>query len=162
MPVLASFIRLQFTPQVFLGLIALLSVGSAVVWGMIKLAQGRGIAAVARQFDLRYTVLDRFDLSRRVAPLVPVIGAADVHAQHVCYGLRPLGPDQSEQRVYVITVAYTIGTLSRPLQRSGVIAAREHPQTGRLSLAIPRLFPSGPDSYRQCMEQLSAPPGRPA
>ncbi len=149
-------IDVQFTPQAFLAVVVSVSVVAAIGWASVNLHRGRGISAVAQDFDLQYTVLDRFDLSRRVAPLVPVIGAADVHAQHVCYGLRSLGSDQGEQRVYIMTVAYTIGTLTRPLHRSGVIAAREHPQTGRLSLALPLLYPNGPDSYRTAMELLRA------
>ncbi|HMO24867.1 MAG TPA: hypothetical protein PKB10_01225, partial [Tepidisphaeraceae bacterium] len=72
------------------------------------------LARLARATGWMFSPSDRFQLAERVAPLIPVPGAADVVVSDVLYRADPAG------RSYIARVDFTVGTFSRRVRRTMV------------------------------------------
>ena len=72
----------------------------------------RAVAALARQWQMRFLPDDRFHLAGRVAHGLPVPGAADVVIKDLIYGQSAAaGASETPGLSYFFTVEYTTGVL---------------------------------------------------
>jgi hypothetical protein len=96
----------MLSPLAFLlCLVALTALAAGLSQGARR-KNSRALAALARQWQMRFLPDDRFHLAPRVAHGLPVPGAADVVVKDLIYGQ----DDESALR-YFFTVEYTTGVL---------------------------------------------------
>src|SRR5688572_25313809 len=91
------------TPYQFL-LLTLGATAAAVAADRVqRRRRQRTMAELARDWHMHYSARDLFRLAARVAPRLPVVGAADVFVEDVIYGI------EGEHHRYIFSVEYTLG-----------------------------------------------------
>jgi hypothetical protein len=106
-------------PTTFLLLMVALTAGAA---GLAMGADRRRRAALRRlatSWHMHYTPADRFRLAPRVAPRLPVPGAAAVRVRDLIYGL------EGDQLRYIFVAEYTMRTVTAQSRRSSVVTFAE-------------------------------------
>jgi hypothetical protein len=105
------------------------------------------LAAMAAQWQMRFTAQDPFQLTPRIAAHFPIPGAADVVVRDLVYGQE----DAAGRFRYFFTIEYTLGVLRTKRRRVavGTLLEAGRPETNPFSgvtLAPPEL--SLPDQYQ--------------
>jgi len=135
-----------------------LTAAAAVVDAALRRARSARVAALAADCKLRFTPLDRFQLTPRVAARFPIPGAADIVIRNLVYGQEPAGGFR-----YVFTVEYTLGVLRTKRRRASAAMLVEAPPnaTDRQSFSPVKLALDDQPliaQYRQLLETGNASP----
>ena len=93
------------TPLDFLFITLALTVLAAGVQFATRRRHVRRLRQLARDWDLHYSTADRFRLAARIAPKLPVPGAASVRVTDLLYGI------EQENYRYLFCAEYTTGVL---------------------------------------------------
>jgi hypothetical protein len=107
------------SPLLLLGIllcISILAYAGSVAWRQRRRGQ---LARLAREWHMQYSPGDVFQLAGRVAPGLPVIGAADVRVHDVIYGSEPGGYR------CIFSAEYTAGVVRSRSRRRCVISILE-------------------------------------
>jgi hypothetical protein len=107
------------TPAVLLGLLLVISMVAhlgSVMWRQRRRSQLRRLA---REWKMQYSPNDVFHLAGRVAPGLPVLGAADVRVHDVIYGSEPDGYR------CIFSAEYTAGVVRSRSRRRCVVSILE-------------------------------------
>jgi hypothetical protein len=93
------------TPFQFLGLLLMLTAGA----GVVRMARRRRhltqLRELADRWKMHFSVADRFRLAGKIAPRLPLPGAASVRVVDLLYGI------EGENYRYVFVTEYTSGVL---------------------------------------------------
>lgn len=79
----------------------------------------RHLLAIAREFHVRYSPVDRFQLLSRVAASLDSLAAAQIAVRDVMYAR------QADAHCYCFTIQYIVGTFTQHEQNSRVAMVRE-------------------------------------
>jgi hypothetical protein len=109
-----------FLLLVVLVTISLVAYFGSVVWRQRRRGQLRKLA---REWQMQYSPGDLFHLAGRVAPSLPVLGAADVRVHDVIYGSEPDGYR------CIFSAEYTAGVVRSRSRRRCVVSILE-PRSG--------------------------------
>jgi hypothetical protein len=104
---------------------------------------------LARESRMHYSARDVFGLARRVAPRLPVIGAADVRVCDLIYGSDP------QSLRYVFSAEYTVGVVHSKSRQRCVVSVVECKQTSDAKWTSVQIAPSElpfPDQYRALLK----------
>ena len=107
------------SPTEFLVLAVILTVGASVVMRAIERRRRGVLRRLASAWHMHYTPSDRFRLAPRVAPRLPVPGAAAVRVRDLIYGL------EGDQLRYIFVAEYTTGTIAAEHRRESVVTFAE-------------------------------------
>jgi hypothetical protein len=107
------------SPTEFLVLAVILTVGVSVVMRAIERRRRGVLRRLASAWQMHYTPFDRFRLAPRVAPRLPVPGAAAVRVKDLIYGL------EGDQLRYIFVAEYTTGTIAAQHRRESVVTFAE-------------------------------------
>ena len=107
--------------QFLLTLLAVTAMAGVAQW-MIRQRQVRRLRRLAAERKMHFSAADRFKLAARIAPLIPIPGAAAVRVADLIYGV------EREHYRYVFATEYTTGVLRT---KTGVrrIATYREPRT---------------------------------
>jgi hypothetical protein len=108
-------------PILLLCLLMGVTAAASIVDALARHARARRLSGLGAAWRLRYTPVDRFQLTARVAAVFPTPGAADVVVRDVLYGQEGSGGALR----YLFTVEYTTGVLRTKRRRSAVGTAVE-------------------------------------
>ncbi len=107
------------SPTEFLILVATLTLAVSV-WSRVFERRRRGaLRRLASAWQMHYTPFDRFRLAPRVAPRLPVPGAAAVRVKDLIYGL------EGDRLRYIFIAQYTTGTVAAQSRRESVATFAE-------------------------------------
>lgn len=107
------------TPLFLLGILLVISAAAhvgSVMWRQRRRSQLRRLA---REWQMQYSPSDVFHLAGRVAPSLPVLGAADVRVHDVIYGSEPDGYR------CIFSAEYTAGVVRSRSRRRCVVSILE-------------------------------------
>ena len=107
------------SPTEFLVLAVIVTVGVSVAARMIERRRRGVLRRLASAWQMHYTPSDRFRLAPRVAPRLPVPGAAAVRVKDLIYGL------EEDQLRYIFVAEYTTGTIAAEHRRESVVTFAE-------------------------------------
>ena len=111
-------------PPMFVLILALAVTLAAMVAGaLLRRGKRAELLALARQWGMHYTPRDTFNLSSRVAPHLPVPGAADVLVCDLIYGTEAAG------HRYIFCAEFTVGIIRAKKRRRcvcSVVEPRDH------------------------------------
>jgi hypothetical protein len=96
---------MPLTPAQFLAVMLLITAGAAVAQVLIRQRRVSQLRALAEEWRMHFSATDRFQLAPRVAPRLPVPGAAAVRVSDLLYGI------ERENYRYVFCTEYTTGVL---------------------------------------------------
>ena len=96
---------MPLTPAQFLAVMLLITAGAAVAQVVIRQRRVSQLRALAEEWRMHFSATDRFQLAPRVAPRLPVPGAAAVRVSDLLYGI------ERENYRYVFCTEYTTGVL---------------------------------------------------
>lgn len=108
-------------PILLLCLLMGVTAAASIADALARHARARRLSGLGAAWRLRYTPVDRFQLTARVAAVFPTPGAADVVVRDVLYGQEGGGGALR----YLFTVEYTTGVLRTKRRRSAVGTAVE-------------------------------------
>jgi hypothetical protein len=104
----------------FLLTFALLLTAAGWLWQVVAVGRYQTqVSRLASQWRMHYSQDDRFRLSDRIAPRLPLAGAANVRITDVIYG------NEDSSYRYLFLVAYTEGVARLKLRRRRVATFRE-------------------------------------
>ncbi|MDQ3439251.1 MAG: hypothetical protein M3478_02745 [Planctomycetota bacterium] len=121
------------SPTEFLVVVVILTVGVSVVTRAIERRRRGVLKRLASAWQMHYTPFDRFRLAPRVAPRLPVPGAAAVRVKDLIYGL------EGDQLRYIFVAEYTTGTIAAEHRRESVVTFAE-PRERRDDLPVDLLL----------------------
>jgi hypothetical protein len=107
------------SPTDLLLLLVILTVGLSVAMRWHARRRSSELRRLAATWQMHYTPFDRFRLAPRVAPRLPVPGAAAVRIKDLIYGL------EGDQLRYIFVAEYTTGTISAQQRRESVVTFAE-------------------------------------
>ena len=107
------------SPTEFLVLAVIVTVGVSVAARVIERRRRGVLRRLASAWQMHYTPSDRFRLAPRVAPRLPVPGAAAVRVKDLIYGL------EGDQLRYIFVAEYTTGTIAAEHRRESVVTFAE-------------------------------------
>jgi hypothetical protein len=110
-------------PILLLCLLMGVTAAASIADALARHARARRLTELGAAWRLRYTPVDRFQLTARVAAVFPTPGAADVVVRDVLYG--QAGDGSAGGLRYLFTVEYTTGVLRTKRRRSAVGTAVE-------------------------------------
>lgn len=93
------------TPIQFLLIMLLVTMLAGAAQGFTRLRQIARLRRLAAERNMHFSPSDRFKLAGRIAPLLPVSGAAAVRVVDLIYGI------EQENYRYVFATEYTVGVL---------------------------------------------------
>lgn len=108
------------SPTQFLVLVVMITVGLSAGTRILERRRRAVLRRLAASWQMHYTPTDRFRLAPRVAPRLPVPGAAAVRVKDLIYGLE--GTDQLR---YIFVAEYTVGTVAAQHRRESVVSFAE-------------------------------------
>lgn len=121
------------SPTEFLVLAVIVTVGVTVVTRLVERRRRGALRRLASAWHMHYTPFDRFRLAPRVAPRLPVPGAAAVRVKDLIYGL------EGDQLRYIFVAEYTTGTIAAEHRRESVVSfaePRERRDDGPVELLV--------------------------
>ena len=107
------------SPTEFLVLAVMVTIGVSVAARVIERRRRAVLRRLASAWQMHYTPFDRFRLAPRVAPRLPVPGAAAVRVKDLIYGL------EGDQLRYIFVAEYTTGTIAAQHRRESVVTFAE-------------------------------------
>jgi hypothetical protein len=107
------------SPTEFLVLVVIVTVTVSAAWRAVERRRRSAIRRLASAWQMHYTPTDRFRLAPRVAPRLPVPGAAAVRVKDLIYGL------EGDQLRYIFIAEYTTGTVAAQHRRESVATFAE-------------------------------------
>ncbi|HEV2293948.1 MAG TPA: hypothetical protein VGR35_08830 [Tepidisphaeraceae bacterium] len=107
------------SPTELLVLVVILTVGLMVCLRAMDRRRRGALRRLASAWQMHYTPFDRFRLAPRVAPRLPVPGAAGVRIKDLIYGL------EGDQLRYIFIAEYTTGTVAAQVRRESVATFAE-------------------------------------
>jgi hypothetical protein len=144
-------------PLLLLLLLVLLTAVAVLTSAMMRKAASARVAALAASWKMRFTPVDRFQLTRNIATHFPIPGAADVVIRDLVYG-----EDASAAGLrYFFTIEYTLGILRTKRRRVSAGTLIEAPGTDADRLSAITLAPAKLPLLEQ-YEWLRQPPTLPA
>jgi hypothetical protein len=114
-------------PILLLCLLMGVTAAASIADALARHARARRLSGLGAGWRLRYTPVDRFQLTARVAAVFPTPGAADVVVRDVLYGQEGGGDGALR---YLFTVEYTTGVLRTKRRRSAVGTVVEAARSG--------------------------------
>jgi hypothetical protein len=93
------------TPPQFLALMLLVTAGAGIVRVMMRRRHVQRLRGLAARWKMHFSADDRFRLATKIAPRLPVPGAAGVRVVDLLYGI------ERENYRYVFAAEYTTGVL---------------------------------------------------
>jgi hypothetical protein len=128
----------RLPPLFVLGVLVCISLSALLIDRAIRRARRKALTALARSWQMHYTPRDIFQLAPRIAPLLPVPGAADVHVTDLIYGTEPAG------HRYIFCAEYTVGVVRAKRRRRCVLSVLEpRHRTDGSEFSANRLAPEG-------------------
>ena len=121
------------SPSEFLVLVVILTVGASAAWRAIHRRRRNALRRLAAAWQMHYTPSDRFRLAPRVAPRLPVPGAAAVRVKDLIYGL------EGDRLRYIFVTEYTTGTVAAQQRHASVATfaePRERPDDAPVDLLL--------------------------
>ena len=121
------------SPTQFLVLVVILTVGVSTATRILDRRRRAVLRRLAASWQMHYTPFDRFRLAPRVAPRLPVPGAAAVRVKDLIYGL------EGDQLRYIFVAEYTTGTIAAEHRRESVVSfaePRERRDDGPVELLV--------------------------
>ena len=115
-------------PILLLCLLMGVTAAASIADALARHARARRLSELGTGWRLRYTPIDRFQLTARVAAVFPTPGAADVVVRDVLYGQEGEGTTGALR--YLFTVEYTTGVLRTKRRRSAVGTVVEAARSG--------------------------------
>lgn len=107
------------SPTEFLVLVVIVTVGASVASRAIERRRRAALRRLASAWQMHYTPFDRFRLAPRVAPRLPVPGAAAVRVKDLIYGL------EGDQLRYLFIAEFTTGAVAPQARRESVATFAE-------------------------------------
>src|SRR3954470_6747026 len=107
------------SPTDFLVLVVILTVSVSAGTRWIERRRRGVLRRLAASWQMHYTPTDRFRLAPRVAPRLPIPGAAAVRVKDLIYGL------EGDQLRYIFVAEYTTGTIAAQHRRESVVTFAE-------------------------------------
>ena|SRR5438874_8659802 len=93
------------TPLEFLAVVMLVTAIAGAVQYILRQRHVAQLRALAEEWKMHYSATDRFRIAPRVAPRLPVPGAAAVRVGDLLYGI------ENDQYRYLFAAEYTTGVL---------------------------------------------------
>ena len=121
------------SPTEFLVLVVILTIGASAAWRVLHRRRRRALRRLASAWQMHYTPSDRFRLAPRVAPRLPVPGAAAVRVKDLIYGL------EGDRLRYIFVTEYTTGTVAAQERHESVATfaePRERPDDSPVDLVL--------------------------
>lgn len=103
------------SPLLMLLLLVALTAAAVCVDALQRRSRSNRLAALANQWNMRFTAEDRFQLTARIAAHFPTPGAADVVVRDLVYSQEETGRYR-----YFFTIEYTLGVLRTKRRRVAV------------------------------------------
>ncbi len=107
------------SPTEFLVVVVVVTVGVSVAARAIERRRRGALRRLASGWQMHYTPFDRFRLAPRVAPRLPVPGAAAVRVKDLVYGL------EGDRLRYIFVAEYTTGAITGQGRRESVVTFAE-------------------------------------
>lgn len=107
------------SPEIFLCVVLCLLATAVVVDMTLRLIRRGRLRSLAHKWHMHFAPGDRLRLALRVAPLLPVPGAADVRVRDMIFRT------ENNQHQYVFTIDYTVGVVRGKVGRSRVAGFQE-------------------------------------
>jgi hypothetical protein len=107
------------SPTDFLVLVVILTVGVSAGTRWLERRRRAVLRRLAAGWQMHYTPFDRFRLAPRVAPRLPVPGAAAVRVKDLIYGL------EGDQLRYIFVAEYTMDTVAAQRRCEAVVTFAE-------------------------------------
>lgn len=98
-----------------------ITLAAALINSILRQRREREIAALAKSWRMHYSPHDVFNLASKVAPHLPLCGAADVRVRDLIYG-----SEQSGHRYY-FSAEFTVGVVRSKARRRCVMTVLESP-----------------------------------
>jgi hypothetical protein len=111
-------------PMVLLVAASALSIIALAAWRIVEGRRRRELAALARSWQMHYSREDVFRLAARMAPHLPIPGAADVRVRDLIYC------SESGQHRYIFCAEFTVGAIRSKARRHCVVCCREPDNQG--------------------------------
>src|SRR6266536_6334987 len=99
-------------PLLLLLLLIAVTAAAFLISTLLRKACSARLAALASTWQMRFTPLDRFQLTPRIADHFPTPGAADVVLRNLIYGQEAAGSFR-----YFFTIEYTLGVVRTKRRR---------------------------------------------
>jgi len=148
---------MTLTPSEFLAVMLVITGAAAVAQLIVRQRRVAQLRALAEEWRMHFSATDRFQLAPRVAPRLPVPGAAAVRVSDLLYGI------ERENYRYVFCTEYTTGVLRT---KTGIrrIATFVEPRDGSGApacaslLFAPQVLPLI-EQYRHLLRECEEPRG---
>jgi hypothetical protein len=118
-------------PILLLGVLLAVTCAALTIDALMRRSRSTRLAALASDWQMRFTSDDRFQLAPKIAGRFPTPGAADVVVRDVMYTQETSGCFR-----YLFTVEYTTGVLRTKRRRTGVGMVVEGPACAALAGAL--------------------------
>lgn len=109
------------TPSVLLIVLVAITCGAACIQAVRTARRRAELSRLAKQWDMHYCPNDRFQLARRIAPRLPIIGAADVRVSDLIYG------KEAGYYRFIFNVQYTTGVVRWKKRALRIATCRDVP-----------------------------------
>jgi hypothetical protein len=121
-------------PILVLLLLLVITTAAFLVDAFLRKRRATRLAAMAAQWQMRFTAEDPFQLTPRIAAHFPIPGAADVVVRDLVYGQEDAAADSARFR-YFFTIEYTLGVLRTKRRRVavGTLVEAGRPETNPFS-----------------------------
>jgi hypothetical protein len=96
---------MMITPAQFLAMVLLITAGAGLVRVIVRRRHVQRLRMLAATWKMHFSADDRFRLASRIAPRLPVPGAAGIRVADLLYGI------EEENYRYVFAAEYTTGVL---------------------------------------------------
>lgn len=107
------------SPLLILSLLLCFSGVAGLSYRLVRRKRRKMLGSLARQLDMHYSSNDVFQMAARVAPRLPMVGAANVRVFDLIYG-----SDQQGLH-YVFSAEYTAGVVRAKSRRRCVVSVKE-------------------------------------
>jgi len=116
----SQIVSLPFlTPMnLLLAAIGITAIAAMVYW-LIRRREQQALSELAKSWRMHYSPRDVFNLAPRVAPRLPVPGAAEVRVRDLIYGTEEAG------HRYIFSADYTVGVIRSKSRRRFVVSVLE-------------------------------------
>ena len=96
---------MMITPAQFLAMVLLVTAAAGLVRVIVRRRHVQQLRMLAAKWKMHFSADDRFRLATRIAPRLPVPGAAGIRVADLLYGI------EDENYRYVFAAEYTTGVL---------------------------------------------------
>lgn len=137
------------TPLILLIVVLILPLGALLIQ-RLQSKDRTALQSLAREHEMHFAGDDRFKIAGKVAELLPIPGAANVHVFDVIYG------KEGTRYHFIFSVAWVEGSVrwKRRMQRVASFSEETGDNTQKTSMQL-RLAPENQSRPEQCRTQQS-------